>query len=80
MFNSPTMPHNAPTFTHLHFFQKGVLTPAEFVRACEELSFRCPSWQWCVCFDDVPPRVFVSIFVLLLKSRVNLYHPFDSLF
>ena len=28
------------------FLEKGVLTPAEFVRAGDELVFQCPAWSW----------------------------------
>lgn len=28
------------------FLTKGVLTPAEFVEAGEQLVFKCPTWSW----------------------------------
>jgi len=35
-----------PTRTSSAFLEKGVLTPEEFVRAGDELVFRCPTWSW----------------------------------
>jgi ubiquitin-like-conjugating enzyme ATG3 len=35
-----------PTLKTSAFLEKGVLTPAEFVHAGDELVFRCPTWQW----------------------------------
>ena len=35
-----------PTLKDSAFLTKGVLTPLEFVRAGDELVFRCPTWQW----------------------------------
>lgn len=35
-----------PTLKTTAFLQKGVLTPEEFVRAGDELVFRCPTWSW----------------------------------
>ncbi|GKY99945.1 hypothetical protein MPSEU_000948100 [Mayamaea pseudoterrestris] len=35
-----------PTLKESAFLSKGVLTPQEFVRAGDELVFRCPTWQW----------------------------------
>ena len=32
--------------TKTAFLEKGVLTPDEFVRAGDELVFRCPTWSW----------------------------------
>ena len=28
------------------FYEKGVLTPEEFVMAGEQLAYRCPTWKW----------------------------------
>ena len=36
----------APTRQTTAFLEKGVLTPDEFVRAGDELVFRCPAWSW----------------------------------
>lgn len=36
----------APTRTTSAFLEKGVLTPEEFVRAGDELVYRCPTWSW----------------------------------
>lgn len=36
-----------PQLTESAFLEKGVLTPEEFVRAGDELVFRCPTWEWC---------------------------------
>lgn len=35
-----------PTLKDSAFLTKGVLTPEEFVRAGDELVFKCPTWQW----------------------------------
>lgn len=35
-----------PTLKNSAFLEKGVLTPEEFVRAGDELVFKCPTWQW----------------------------------
>lgn len=35
--------------TESQFLSKGLLTPAEFVEAGEQLVFQCPSWQWQGC-------------------------------
>jgi ubiquitin-like-conjugating enzyme ATG3 len=35
-----------PQRTTSAFLEKGVLTPEEFVRAGDELVYRCPTWQW----------------------------------
>lgn len=36
-----------PTLKTSAFLDKGVLTPEEFVRAGDELVYRCPTWSWC---------------------------------
>jgi ubiquitin-like-conjugating enzyme ATG3 len=36
-----------PTLKTSAFLEKGVLTPEEFVRAGDELVYRCPTWSWC---------------------------------
>lgn len=36
-----------PTLKQSAFLDKGVLTPEEFVRAGDELVYRCPTWSWC---------------------------------
>lgn len=36
----------SPTRTTSAFLEKGVLTPEEFVRAGDELVYRCPTWSW----------------------------------
>lgn len=36
----------APTLQKTAFLERGVLTPEEFVRAGDELVFRCPAWSW----------------------------------
>ena len=36
----------APTLKESAFLERGVLTPDEFVRAGDELVFRCPAWAW----------------------------------
>jgi len=36
-----------PTLKKTAFLEKGVLTPEEFVRAGDELVYRCPTWSWC---------------------------------
>ena len=35
-----------PARTTSAFLSKGVLTPEEFVRAGDELVFKCPTWSW----------------------------------
>jgi ubiquitin-like-conjugating enzyme ATG3 len=35
-----------PTLKSSAFLDKGVLTPEEFVKAGDELVFRCPTWSW----------------------------------
>jgi len=35
-----------PTLKSSAFLEKGVLTPEEFVKAGDELVFRCPTWSW----------------------------------
>jgi ubiquitin-like-conjugating enzyme ATG3 len=35
-----------PTLKQTAFLSRGVLTPDEFVRAGDELVFRCPTWSW----------------------------------
>lgn len=35
-----------PTLQHSAFLTRGVLTPDEFVRAGDELVYKCPTWQW----------------------------------
>jgi ubiquitin-like-conjugating enzyme ATG3 len=35
-----------PTRKESAFLDKGVLTPEEFVKAGDELCFKCPTWQW----------------------------------
>jgi ubiquitin-like-conjugating enzyme ATG3 len=36
-----------PTLKQSAFLSKGILTPVEFVRAGDELVYRCPTWSWC---------------------------------
>lgn len=36
-----------PTLKTSAFLEKGVLTPEEYVRAGDELVYRCPTWSWC---------------------------------
>lgn len=36
----------SPARTSSAFLDKGVLTPEEFVRAGDELVYRCPTWSW----------------------------------
>ena len=36
-----------PTLKQSAFLTKGILTPDEFVRAGDELVYRCPTWSWC---------------------------------
>lgn len=36
-----------PTLKQTAFLTKGILTPDEFVRAGDELVYRCPTWSWC---------------------------------
>jgi len=35
-----------PKLKKTAFLEKGVLTPEEFVRAGDELVYRCPTWSW----------------------------------
>lgn len=35
-----------PTLKNSAFLSRGVLTPEEFVRAGDELVFKCPTWSW----------------------------------
>ena len=35
-----------PTLKESAFLEKGVLTPEEFVKAGDELVYRCPTWAW----------------------------------
>jgi ubiquitin-like-conjugating enzyme ATG3 len=35
-----------PTLKDSAFLKRGVLTPEEFVRAGDELVYKCPTWQW----------------------------------
>lgn len=35
-----------PTLKSSAFLERGVLTPEEFVRAGDELVYKCPTWQW----------------------------------
>eukprot|EP00814_Leptocylindrus_danicus_P017204 CAMPEP_0116018340 /NCGR_PEP_ID=MMETSP0321-20121206/8590_1 /TAXON_ID=163516 /ORGANISM="Leptocylindrus danicus var. danicus, Strain B650" /LENGTH=344 /DNA_ID=CAMNT_0003488715 /DNA_START=127 /DNA_END=1161 /DNA_ORIENTATION=- len=35
-----------PTLKTSAFLERGVLTPEEFVRAGDELCYRCPTWSW----------------------------------
>ena len=35
-----------PTLKESAFLDRGVLTPEEFVKAGDELVYRCPTWQW----------------------------------
>lgn len=35
-----------PTLKSSAFLERGVLTPEEFVRAGDELVFKCPTWSW----------------------------------
>ena len=35
-----------PQLTESAFLESGVLTPEEFVKAGDELVFRCPTWEW----------------------------------
>lgn len=37
-----------PVLTSSQFQEKGVLTPEEFVLAGDQLTFKCPTWQWYV--------------------------------
>lgn len=41
-----------PTLKKTAFLEKGVLTPDEFVRAGDELVYRCPTWSWCSSSSD----------------------------
>lgn len=36
-----------PTLKQSAFLTDGMLTPDEFVRAGDELVYRCPTWSWC---------------------------------
>ncbi len=35
-----------PTLKSSAFLERGVLTPEEFVKAGDELVYKCPTWQW----------------------------------
>ena len=35
-----------PTLKESAFLERGVLTPEEFVRAGDELVYKCPTWSW----------------------------------
>ena len=35
-----------PTLKDSAFVERGVLTPEEFVKAGDELVYKCPTWQW----------------------------------
>jgi ubiquitin-like-conjugating enzyme ATG3 len=35
-----------PTLKDSAFLERGVLTPEEFVKAGDELVYKCPTWQW----------------------------------
>lgn len=37
-----------PVLTKSLFYEKGVLTPEEFVRAGDLLVEKCPTWSWFV--------------------------------
>jgi len=36
----------SPALKTTAFLSRGVLTPEEFVRAGDELVFKCPTWSW----------------------------------
>jgi hypothetical protein len=35
-----------PTLSVSAFLERGVLTPEEFVKAGDELVYKCPTWHW----------------------------------
>jgi ubiquitin-like-conjugating enzyme ATG3 len=35
-----------PTLKESAFLERGVLTPEEFVKAGDELVYKCPTWSW----------------------------------
>jgi hypothetical protein len=35
-----------PTLKESAFLKRGVLTPEEFVKAGDELVYKCPTWSW----------------------------------
>jgi len=41
-----TREYMTPVLTESGFFERGVLTPAEFVKAGDELTYKCPTWRW----------------------------------
>jgi ubiquitin-like-conjugating enzyme ATG3 len=45
-----------PTLKKTAFLTRGVLTPEEFVRAGDELVYRCPTWSWASSSDDSKKR------------------------
>lgn len=38
-----------PTLKTSAFLERGVITPEEFVKAGDELVYRCPTWEWATC-------------------------------
>ena len=36
----------SPTLKTSAFLSRGVLTPEEFIKAGDELVFKCPTWSW----------------------------------
>lgn len=47
-----------PTLKTSKFLSKGLLTPEEFVKAGDELVFKCPTWSWAG-GDDVKQRSYL---------------------
>lgn len=45
-----------PTLKSSAFSTRGVLTPEEFVKAGDELVFKCPTWAWEAAADESKAR------------------------
>ena len=42
-----------PTLKESKFYQEGILTPEEFIEACDFLTSKCPSWKWCAAKESL---------------------------
>jgi ubiquitin-like-conjugating enzyme ATG3 len=58
-----------PTLKSSAFIDRGVLTPEEFVRAGDELVYRCPTWQWESSCASKPPKSHLPVDKQYLITR-----------
>lgn len=68
-----------PTLKDSAFLTRGVLTPEEFIKAGDELVYRCPTWSWASGDEKkrknyLPADKQVSIFSLNRLVEFTFYY------